>query len=60
MQKKNQVKEEYSKTKLIESMAPFWLRRLPFFSFTVSSLRGIILCVGTTRRVQEEQDENVW
>jgi hypothetical protein len=57
---KFQSKEECSKMNLIESIALVPTPRTPVFSFTVLSLRGINLRVGTTRRVHEEQDENVW
>jgi hypothetical protein len=57
---KFQSKEEYSKTNLIDSMAPVLTPRTPFFLLYRIVTTGDNLQVGTTRRVQEEQDENVW
>jgi hypothetical protein len=57
---KFQSKEEYSKTNLIESMAPVPTPRTPVFILYRTVTTGIILWVGNTRRVQDEQDENVW
>jgi hypothetical protein len=56
----SKVKKNVAKWISLKAWLPFRLWGRPFFSFTVLSLQGIILRVGTTRRVQEEQDENVW
>jgi hypothetical protein len=57
---KFQSKEEYSKKNLIESMAPVPTPRTPVFLLYLTVTTGDNLRVGTTRRVQDEQDENVW
>jgi hypothetical protein len=58
---KFQSKEECSKMNLIESMAPVRTPRMPvFLLYRTVTTGGIILRVGTTQRVQEGQDENVW
>jgi hypothetical protein len=56
----SKLKKNVAKRISLKAWLPFRLWGHPFLSFTVLSLRGIILQVSTTRRVQEEQDENVW
>jgi hypothetical protein len=45
---------------LIKSRALFPTPRMPDFLLYCIVITGIILRVGTTRRIQEEQYENVW